>query len=266
MAEAAVDTQTPPADPGQVSEPTGQQTATTDGGDGGTPPAEPTAPAQPTAEELSQQAEERAFQRFASWQGRREKGLLESVGQMLDSRLSRVPPQAPPPTSQPQTIDAATLLDKPVEIITQVLQEKAPNIIANIAKAQSQAEQQFTQSVIKGAADIMMADPLFADQAFGNDVVNEIKNSFGSIRRDLPTEVASQLLVNSAVANVYRKNKAPANGLSGNRPATVPLGGVKPPPATPPKAPPVKLSAEAKALAERFGYKDEDLAKVFKEA
>lgn len=260
MENQVVDTQQTPAEPGQSAEPTSQQAP-----DGGQDPNAQQTPPQLTPEDKERQLEERMFQRMASWQGRRDKALLDSIGQAIDSRLRTSPPSQPAP-SAPSAIDAAQLLEKPDLVISQILEAQAPKVFEKVMHQRTQADQHFTNEVIKGAAAIMDNDPLFSDQAFGNEVVSEIQKEFGNMRRDIDPNVAAQLMVNKAVANVYRKNKAPANGLSGNRPATVPLGGVKPPPAQTPKAPPVKLSPEAKLLAERFGYKDEDLAKVFAEA
>lgn len=263
MAEQAVDTQvTPPEPTGQATEPT-KQAAPQDGGNGDQATGDQQVPPQLTPEQREQQLEERMFQKVASWQGRRDKALMESIGQMMSALKQSPQAQAP---AQPMTVDATTLLEKPESVISQVFESQAPKVFEKFLSQRTQAEQQFTNTVVRSAAAIMDADPLFADQAFGNEVVAEIQKNFGNMRRDINPEVAAQLLVNSAVTNVYRRTKSPSNGLSGNRPATVPLGGVKPPPSTPPKAPPVKLSPEAQKLAERFGYKSEDLAKVFAEA
>lgn len=262
MTEPAVDTQaTPPEPTGQAAEPTPQEVppATPQDGGNGQTGEPPHTPPQLTPEQREQQLEERMFQRVASWQGRRDKALLDSISQIVAARPN---PQAQTPP-QPAAIDATTLLEKPEAVLNQFLETQAPKVFEKVFHQRTQAEQQFTGDVVRNAAALMDTDPLFTDLAFGNEVVAEIQRNFGNMRRDVSPEVAAQLLVNSAVTNVYRKTKSPANGLSENRPAVGPLGGVKPPPFTPPKAPPVKLSSEAKKLAERFGYKDEDLAKVF---
>jgi len=266
MENQAVDTPQAPVDPGQPAEPTTQADATQDGGQ----PAQPAQEAQPVApqltpEERERQLEERMVQRMSSWTGRRDKALLDSMGQLIDSRLRSVQPapQMAPPASPASPVDAAALLEKPDFVIGKILEEQAPRLFERVMQQRTVADQQYTNDVVKGAAAIMDSDPLFTDVSFGNEVVSEIQKEFGNMRRDIDPSIAAQLIVNKAVTNVYRKNKAPVNGLSGNRPAGVPLGGVKPPPAQTPKAPPVKLSPEAKLLAERFGYKDEDLAKVF---
>lgn len=257
MTEQAVDTQvTPPEPTGQATEPT-QQAEPQDGGNGQEPEPQPP---QPTPEDRDRQLEERIFQRMASWQGRRDKALFDSLGQIV---ARPAPVQAPPVATK---IDATALLEQPEAVFSQFLETQAPKVFEKVISQRNQAEQAFTNNVVRNAASIMDTDPLFTDQAFGNEVVAEIQRNFQNVRRDVAPEVAAQLLVNSAVANVYRKTKSPANGLSGNRPAAGPLGGVKPPPSPTPKAQPVKLSSEAKKLAERFGYKDEDLAKVFAEA
>ncbi len=59
-----------------------------------------------------EEIEERAFQRSASWMGRREKefsyNILRNVTQVLDQRLSQLRPEAPDPKT-----DLATIFDNP---------------------------------------------------------------------------------------------------------------------------------------------------------
>lgn len=224
------------------------------------------APAPLTPEQIAAQAADLAVQRMQSWQGRRDKDLFENLGNFIDSKLRSV---SPPPQQIPTKIDPAELLTKPEEVLQSMGYVRAadiPTIMQQQVQNMTKAEQNYSAEVIRNAAAAMDADPLFTDKEFGNEVVAEIQKNFGSLSRQLPPNVAAQLLVSNSVANVYRKKAGlKANPLAGNKPIDGPNGTIKPP-ATPPRAvKPVKLSEHAERLAKRFGYKEEDLAKVFKD-
>lgn len=253
-----LDTSTPPA--GIESEPTPEPDQTPEPTPDAEPEPEPTpqTPTPPTTDEIVRMAEERAFQRMASWQGRRDKDLFDNLGNLIDSRLrTAVPPPQPPPSTDP-----ATVLENP----DGWLRTQVPRLLDEVVNQRNQAEQQFNTELIRQAASAMDNDPLFTDKTLGNAVVEEIQRNFTSVNRNVPPAVAAQLLVNASLANVVRKQaQTRTNPLAGNKPASGPMGTVKPPSVPAQKAKPVKLTAEASALAKRWNYSDEDVARVFGE-
>jgi hypothetical protein len=218
-----------------------------------TPPPEP----QLSSAEIMEQASERAFQKMASWQGRRDKDLFDNLGNLIDNRLRTQTPPPPPPSTDP-----ATMLENPDAWARTVV----PRILDEEVSRRTQADKNFNTELIRQAAAAMDNDPLFEDKELGNSVVAEIQKNFNSVNRQLHPSVAAQLLVSGAVANVFRaKAGTKVNPLAGNKPGGGPIGTVKPPPAVAPKAKPVKLSESAAALAKRWNYSPEDIAKVFGE-
>jgi hypothetical protein len=227
------------------------------------PEPEPT-PAMPqlSQDEIVRQAEERAFQRMASWQGRRDKELFGALESLIESKM----PKTAQPQIQQTAIDPATLLENPGAVLESVLRESVPRIFNEEISKRSQAETRFNQDLIRNAASVMDSDPLFSDKALGNEVVQEIQKAITQIDRNLPPQVAAQLLVSSATASVFRKRATTkTNPLSANRPATGPIGTIAPPAAKKASTPTVKLSEEAMKLKKRFNYSDEDLARIFKD-
>jgi hypothetical protein len=266
------DTPDAPESAGQQAEPTTQaaEPEITEQAGVVTPPpdAQVSAPAeeqppQLTADEIIRQAEERSFQRTASWIGRRDKDLLDNIGNLINSRIPKQQYQPPP---QPK-VDPAALLDNPGEALRQmgfVSAADVPRLVHETIGQATAAEQRYNADLIQNAAALMDSDPMFADKNLGNAVVNEIQQSFATIDRRLPPQVAAQLLVNGAVTNIARKaTMAKSNPLAGNKPVSGPMGTVKPPVAPAAKAKPIKLSAETAALAKRWNYSQDDLARVF---
>jgi hypothetical protein len=225
------------------------------------PAAEPAAePVQPTPAELMQQAEERAFQRMASWTGQRDKDLLNTIGGMIDQKFSQTKriEQEPP--------NVSSILDDPEAWLDQRIREKAPRVMLEEVERATTAERNYNSSIIQVAGQMMDNDPLFKDRDFGAEVIKEIQQQFGGLNKQLHPNVNAQLLINSAVVNVYRKRAGQnTNALSGNTGVKSGVGGVKPGNVVPLKSKPVKLSPDAEKLARRWGYKEDDLARVFKD-
>jgi len=224
-------------------------------GKGGEVVVEPE-PISPTIKKMIEQAAEGTFQRVASWQGQREKGLFDALGNLIDSRLSNI--STSPSPSSPETL--ATIDEDPEAWARTVV----PRIFDEEINKRTQAEQKFNADIIQHAAAVMDADPLFADKDLGNEVVSEIQKNFGTVNKQLPPDAAAQLLVNTALTGVIRKKMLEKiNPLAKNRPATDPLKTITAPitPASKPKG--IKLSKEAQKLKERFGYSDDDIARVF---
>uniref|UniRef100_A0A6M3LM82 Uncharacterized protein n=1 Tax=viral metagenome TaxID=1070528 RepID=A0A6M3LM82_9ZZZZ len=243
---------------GQEPEPTPQPTPEPEPAPEQTPEPPPPPPP-PTQEEIMRQAEERAFQRMASWQGRRDKDLFDSLGNLIDSRLrSNQPPPVPSPPSDP-----ATILENPDAWAEAKLREAFPRILDQEVQRRTQQDTQHTSEVVRQAGAIMDSDPLFQDKELGSEVIAEIQKNFNTVR-GLQPNVAAQLLVSNAVSAAFRKRTlTKTNPLAGNRPVTGPMGTVKPPVAPVAKPKPVKLSEEAAALAKRWNYSAEDISKVF---
>ena len=74
------------------------------------------------------------------------------------------------------------------------------------------------------------------------------------------------MLVKDALVNVYRKRaEKKVNPLGKNTPVTTPLGTVTPPAPKPIKGKAPKISPMASEMAKKWGYKEDDLKRVFKE-
>jgi hypothetical protein len=261
------DTQGLPADAGQVAEPlTGTEPSESSFSTSSNEPVDvipdpapavpvapdPATPRQMTPEEI----EERAFQRTASWTGRELKKFSDVILQNIEARLPRAPASSPPPSTDP-----ATMLENPDGWLRSAL----PGMMREEASRQQQAEQNFNTELIRQAAATMDSDPLFADKNLGNAVVSEIQKNFNNVNRTLHPEVAAQLLVSTALANVVRQNALRrSNGLAGNRPATGPIGTVTPPANTTAKPAPIKIDDMTKRIASYFGNTPEQIQEMLK--
>lgn len=229
--------------------------------DEGASASEPETPPEPTAAELMQLAEERAFQRMASWSGRRDKELLDAVGNMINQRLPQVVQRSIDPS------DAATVFDNPDAWIAKKIQEMTPQVLNQEINRATAAERNYTSALIQHAGQIMDGDPLFNDKTFGQEVIQEIQREFGNVNKGLPPDINARLLVSNAVTNIYRRKAGEkTNALAGNTGVKSGVGGVKPgATALPNRGKAIKLSPDAQKLAQRWGYKEEDLQRVFKE-
>jgi hypothetical protein len=196
-------------------------------------------------------AADKAFQRMASWQGQREKALFDSIGNLIEARL---PKQA----SQPE--ENVTIEENPEAWARKIV----PQILDDVLIQKTKAEQTFNASLIQETAALMEADPLFRDQTLGNEVVQEIQRNFG-VAKGLNPKVGAELLVGKALREVTRhRSLAKTNPLAGNQPVKGPMGTVTAAPVKP-NVKPVKLTEEAENLKKRFGYSEEDIARIFKE-
>ena len=209
-------------------------------------PAEPQTPEQLTADQVA----EKVFQRFASWQGKRDQTLMERMGQMVEERVAQRPPA--------EKAEEVSVFDDP----DGWFQKK----YTTYQQQQTQMTQKFNQDVLNTAGQIMDSDPLFQDEKLGKEVVEEIKQSFQTIDRNVPANVAGRLLVNEAVKNVYTKRRqTKTNPFEGKQPPKGPLGTVTPPSGQTPPVKPKKLDDMTAKLAKRWGYTEDQLAKLFPE-
>jgi hypothetical protein len=259
MADDAIDTQAAP--PVDTVGDAGADQATDKGADQATDQVDTqsTQPQSPTPDEIIRQAEERAFQRTASWLGRRDKDLIDNIGNLIEQRLKTAVP-APQTTEK---TDINSLLENPDAWAESKLRTVVPQIFDQELQRRTKAEQQYTTELIKNAGSIMDSDPLFNDKEFGKQVIEEVQKGFGSLDKRLPPDVNAQLVINNAITSVYRKQAlTKKNALAGNQPGKT-VGTITPPATqkTTVKAP--KLSDTAQSLAKRWGYSNEDLAKLF---
>lgn len=224
-----------------------------------TAPVVATPPPQPTPEEI----EERAFQRTASWMGRREKefsdNILRNVTQVLDSRLANLHPAAPAPSTDP-----ATMLENP----DAWLEKSMPRVLDKFTSERTRADQAYMGDFIREAGSMMDSDPLFQGEEgkkLGSEVVAEVQKNIGSLDRSIPAGMAAKLFIANSALNVVRQRTAVRqNALAGNRPATG-IGTVKAPGApTAGKPAPVKLDDMAKKVANWFGNSEAEVREFLK--
>jgi len=242
MVDVTVDTQeTPPVEGGKVKEPTTTEGIVDKVIDEAAKETTPTL----TPDEIV----EKSFQKVATWMGRRDSELLNKVSDIVNQRLATK--ETPPATSESE---AEKLFDNPSQWLNQELSKR------------EQRTERYTQAVISTAGKMMDADPLMADKEFGNEVVREIQRNFGSLDGRIPPNIAAKVLVNDSIANVYRQraNKG-TNPLKGNKPADEPLGSISASGATKSSVVMPKISDMAKEYADKWGYKEEDLARIFGE-
>ena len=233
----------------------------TDSQDPGAEPQEPQESQLPEAEAQKspgltpEQIVDKAFQKTASWLGRRDQDLLQNIGSMIDSRMQTV--QAP--ASEPEPDSGEQIIENP----DAWFQQKYNTIRGQEAEYQ----QQYESALIQHAAKIMDTDPLFRDVEFGKEVVSEVKRNYGRVNRNLPVPDAANLMVKEAIASVQRKKSTQkTNPMQNKQPAGTGLGSVNPPKSSSAKGGKgVDLSPRAKEMAEKWGYKEDDLKRVFGE-
>ena len=207
------------------------------------------------AEEAKAKAEEeiieKAFQKTASWMGRRDSELLNKVSEIVNEKVTAAK-ETPVATAESE---AEKLFENPRQWLNQELNEREQKVT------------NYTSAVVKTAGKMMDADPLMADKEFGKEVVMEIQQNIGNLDGRVPPQIAAKVLVSDGIANVYRRraNKE-TNPLKGNTPATDALGNVSGAAAAGKTSVTVpKISDRAKEYADKWGYKEEDLVRVFGE-
>ena len=209
-------------------------------------PEEPQEVKYMTPEEVAE-AVSRGTNELKTWIGRRDKELFDRFGNLIDEKI--------PKAQQDPTELSDALLQDPVSTIKKIMDESKSE--------ESRKVQNHHSQTFEYLGNMMDSDPLYEDKELGNDLVEEVKKQFqaGKIDNTLNPQAAASVLHANALANVMRarnskpalKNK-PAAGI-GNLQPGVPGGSKKP------KAP--KLSPDVQKLADRWGYKPEDLARVY---
>lgn len=224
-----------------------------DGGSGQAPPqdSKPITFTQEQADALVYQAVDKATQEFRTWSGRRDKALIDQLSQTLEERLASV---------KTHTGDGALSpgfdFEHPEAAIEKIISQRE-------MKRQTEAEK-FNQAALAGMGRYMDSDPIFQNQNFGGKVLEMAITNIASLRRDLPPDVAGQMLIKDAALALGREGMKTQPAL--NRGAKQPFGS-ETAPAGGKKESTVytgqKLSPTAAKLAEKWGYSAEALNKLF---
>jgi hypothetical protein len=223
-------------------------------------PVEDTAPVEPevetpeapevrymTPEEVAE-AVSRGTNDLKTWIGRRDKDLFGQLGTLIDQKIPKV--------QQDPTELSDALLQDPVSTIRKIVSESQSE---ESQKAQSHHSQTFEY-----LGSMMDSDPLYQDKDLGTDLIEEVKKQFqgGKIDRSLSPKSAASVLHAEALANVLRARQG-KSALSKNKPASG-IGSLAPGvPGGAPKIKAPKLSPDVQKLADKWGYKPEDLARVY---
>jgi hypothetical protein len=114
----------------------------------------------------------------------------------------------------------------------------------------------------------MDSDPLYnKEDGLGEELVEEVKKQFqsGKLNTDVSPSAAAAILQSEALANVVRnRQKHKPSPLSGNSPAPTGTGTLAPGATnTVKKIKMPTLQPETLALAKKWGYTDEALAKLY---
>ena len=252
MEETIVDTQVASPDGAKVDEPTKDQVIV----DETVKAAEEEAK---VAEKVKTKAEEeiieKAFQKTASWMGRRDSELLNKVSEIVNEKIAAAKEEQEPPATATAESAAEKLFENPRQWLNHELNEREQKI------------ENYTRAVVASAGKMMDADPLMADKEFGKEVAMEIRQNIGNLDGRVPPQMAAKVLVSDGIANVYRRqtNKK-TNPLKSNTPATDALGNVSGAAAASKTSVIMpKISDRAKEYADKWGYKEEDLARIFGE-
>jgi hypothetical protein len=242
MSDEVVDTTEAPAEGAEPTEPT----EPTDG-----EPTEPAEPVYATMEEL-QAALEKSQSSIQSWLGRRDKETLTQIGAIIDERLAQQQNQLSPDEI------SSKLLDNPRETIRSEFEA--------YENERNTKNTMHINTAMETVGNLMESDPLYADKDLGNEVVAEIKGlvQAGKVSMNVPAEAAGKVILADALSNVMRKRSGQKkNPLGQNAPGNTP-GGI-----TPPAAPPAskkkmpKLDDITSKMAEKWGYSQEDLDRLY---
>jgi hypothetical protein len=199
-----------------------------------------------TPEEVAE-AVSRGTNELKTWIGRRDKELFDRFGNLIEEKI-------PKPKEDPTELSDALLSD-PVSTIKRIVSETQSEESRNVQRHHSKT--------FEYLGNMMDSDPLYEDKELGNDLVEEVKKQFqaGKIDSTLNPQAAASVLHANALANVMRaRNAKPALK---NKPAAA-IGSLTPGvPGGAKKVKAPKLSPDVQKLADRWGYKPEDLARVY---
>ena len=209
-------------------------------------PEEPKEVKYMTPEEVAE-AVSRGTNELKTWIGRRDKELFDRFGNLIEEKI-------PKPKEDPTELSDALLSD-PVSTIKRIVSESQSE--------ESRQTQHHHSQTFEYLGNMMDSDPLYEDKELGNDLVEEVKKQFqaGKIDKSLSPQAAASVLHANALANVMRaRSSKPALK---NKPAAA-IGTLSPGvPGGQKKIKAPKLSPDVQKLADRWGYKPEDLARVY---
>lgn len=193
---------------------------------------------------------EKAFQRTATWLGRRDQELMQNLGTLIDQKIASG-------SQPPENISSDDILENPNQWFEQRYKQ--------LRTQETQNEVTFNRNIINAAARIMDNEPLLKDETLGKEVVEEVRKNFPQVNKHLPPQVAADLLVKNAITNVYRKRKSTkTNSLEKNKPTNEPLGTVMGGETNKLKSGQgPNISELASKMAKKWGYNEADLERVF---
>ena len=250
MPDEVVDTTQVPADPGaeptEPTEPTPEPTEPVE-------PTEPTEPAYITAEQMTE-ALSKQDASFRSWLGRRDKDTLAHIGTVINERITQQ-------QNEPSPEDISSmLLDNPRDVIRSEMDAYNTERTAK--------ETTHFNKAMETVGTLMESDPLYSDKDLGNEVVEEVKKlvQTGKILTNVAAADAGKIMLGDALSNVIRTRQGvKTNPLSKNTPQNTPGSLNAPTDPGGPKVKAPKLDTFTKQMAEKWGYKDEDLAQLYNE-
>jgi len=199
-----------------------------------------------TPEEVAE-AVSRGTNELKTWIGRRDKELFDRFGNLIEEKI-------PKQIQDPSELSDALLQD-PVSTIRKIVNESQSE---DSRRLQSHHSQTFEY-----LGSMMDSDPLYQDKELGNDLIEEVKKQFqsGKIDATLAPKSAASVLHADALANVLRARQGKV--ALKNKPAAA-IGSLAPgAPGGASKIKAPKLSPDVQKLADKWGYKPEDLARVY---
>lgn len=190
---------------------------------------------------------------FQSWLGRRDKETFAHIGTIIEERIKDVKPQV----SNDEL--STRLLESPREFVRQEFEA--------LQNERTQKQTKHLNSTMETVAELMDTDPLYSDKDLGNSVVEEIKKMVqsGKMSNELKPKDAGKVLLADALTSVFRKRQSlKTNPLSANTPGSG-ASNLSPPSAAVKKVKVPKLDEVTQRMADKWGYKPEDLAAIYGE-
>jgi hypothetical protein len=190
----------------------------------------------------------RGTNEIKSWIGRRDKDLLNQIGGIIEDRISKK-------VETPEDL-SNKLLEDPVNTIKQIMSETQT--------AEQTKSQRHGSETLEYIGNMMDSDPLYEDKDLGGELIEEVKKQFqsGKVDTRLSPEAAAKVLQAEALSNVMRGRKK-ENALVKNKPGSG-AGTLTPGIPSTKKGPKVPdLTEETKKWADKWGYSQEDLARVY---
>lgn len=214
-------------------------------------PAEPAQPAYITTDQLTAELDKRD-QSHRSWMGRRDKELTTQIGGVIDERLTRQQQtqQTPEEVSMALSENPRAVIRAEIEAVT---------------SEQNQQHQTHVTNTMTQIANLMDSDPLYGDEELGKDIVENIKKQVesGKVNAGMAPEQAGRLMLGDALASVHRTRAAQKINPLGTNVPTKDGSNLNPPAAKKKAIKHEQLDARTQRMADHYGYKPEDLARIF---